>query len=209
MAELKPFAYYTERALQAFAHSNFITTFDLTFDVKLGIYYLAEIYHLSLQEGRGILTFQDQSGNCLTADDIRKLTPDYDKYDSLREGHKEPLPAFIASAMPEKSEQPYGWLSPQGEFIPSEWGCHEESAGDIVEKRGWEDEFDHKKYDGRMGDFLCAEKGYVLIHNPGLDAEKYVVTSKKPFTKAQREFLYQYFIEIGQTQQANQFIADI
>ena len=45
-------------------------------------------------------------------------------------------------------------------------------------------------------EFLSGVKGYALIHNPA-GFGGYLVSHEKPLTKAQREFLYDYFIKIG------------
>ena len=45
-------------------------------------------------------------------------------------------------------------------------------------------------------DFLIYEKGYVLIHNPSLIGN-YKVTYAKDLTKKQKDFLYGYFVDMG------------
>ena len=54
-------------------------------------------------------------------------------------------------------------------------------------------------------DFLMERKGYALIHNPSGDGG-YVVTSRVKLTKAQREFLYDYFLSMGDRFKAEQYI---
>ena len=55
-----------------------------------------------------------------------------------------------------------------------------------------------------MRDFLVYEKGYCLIHDPA--GTGYIVTYKKPFTKKQREFLYDYFIAAGDKTRAREYL---
>lgn len=79
----------------------------------------------------------------------------------------------------------------------------------IIEHEGWEDEFDRWSEGNEAmfpeNDFLCQVKGYVLIHNPGMDGG-YIVTSAKPFTKKQREFLYDYFWARGNKCRAEMYL---
>lgn len=105
--------------------------------------------------------------------------------------------------------QPWGWLSPTGEFSKGDFGDHEQVAYDIMRAKGWEDEFDN--WDGRVvglgRDFLTGVKGYVLLHNPtGMPYT--IVSHEKPLTKAQKEFLYDYFMKEGDKARANSFFED-
>ena len=38
-------------------------------------------------------------------------------------------------------EPEYGWLSPLGVFIKGDWGEHESTALEIIQKNYWEDEY--------------------------------------------------------------------
>lgn len=105
--------------------------------------------------------------------------------------------------------QPWGWLSPTGEFSKGDFGDHEQVAYDIMEAKGWEDEFDNWESRGvGLGrDFLTGVKGYVLLHNPtGMPYT--IVSHEKPLTKAQKEFLYDYFMKEGDKARANSFFED-
>ena len=104
---------------------------------------------------------------------------------------------------PKVESQPYGWLSPTGEFTESDWGTHEDAARNIILKRDWI--LDYTEWVARerktgnklmlYRDFLIYEKGYVLIHNPSLIGN-YKVTYLKDLTKKQKDFLYGYFIDM-------------
>ena len=50
-------------------------------------------------------------------------------------------------------------------------------------------------------------KGYCLIHNPAMDGG-YIVTHIKPHTKKQREFLYNYFAEMGNMARASMYLEE-
>ena len=56
-------------------------------------------------------------------------------------------------------------------------------------------------------DFLIYEKGYALIHNPSLIGN-YKVTYTKDLTKKQKDFLYGYFIDMGDKLKAENFMTD-
>jgi hypothetical protein len=91
----------------------------------------------------------------------------------------------------------HGWLRPDGKFFEIKWGAHESWAITYVEKY----------YPGRnicyAGDFL-KEHGWLLLHSPG--GGSYVnipVDDIQSATKRQKEFLYDYFLERGRTDDAN------
>lgn len=54
-------------------------------------------------------------------------------------------------------------------------------------------------------DFLSEVKGYCLIHNPS-GYTGYIVTNMKNLTKQQKEFLYGYFMDMGDRFKAEQFV---
>ena len=56
-----------------------------------------------------------------------------------------------------------------------------------------------------MRDFLSEVKGYCLIHNPS-GYTGYIVTNMKNLTKQQKEFLYGYFMDMGDRFKAEQFV---
>ena len=105
---------------------------------------------------------------------------------------------------PKKKKQHYGWLAPDGKFTKGDWGTHEVVADKIIRRKKWEDEFYKWENGGiRMsGDFLCREKGYVLLHNPSMFGRT-KITSHKPYTTAQRDFLFEYLMNEGDTLAAN------
>lgn len=108
----------------------------------------------------------------------------------------------------------FGWLSPEGTFTESPFGTHEESAEMICERKGFVDEYwKWVKENGDneirhlMRDFLSEVKGYCLIHNP-TGCGGYIVTNMKSLTKRQKEFLYGYFMDMGDRFKAEQFIKE-
>lgn len=77
--------------------------------------------------------------------------------------------------------------------------------GFLEEYQEWRRDPENKHLSLLYRDFLMEKKGYALIHNPSGDGG-YVVTSRVKLTKAQREFLYDYFLSMGDRFKAEQYI---
>jgi hypothetical protein len=226
---MKEFLWYLTLPLNRMGSSNMLTTFDLDNDMILGLYYLMEIYHLRFYHiiygsWEWISLSQGEDGEYLSGDQIKELEPDVEKFNKHKSNfEKGILPEGYVKANnlePKKPEQEefqykgkFGWLSPTGEFVVSDWGEHEGSAYDIICEKGFEEEYDKwsdSDDSGRLElarDYLCEVKGWVLIHNPSMDGG-YIVTNLKPMTKKQKEFLYSYFMEIGNGVRASMYIED-
>ena len=106
---------------------------------------------------------------------------------------------------------PFGWLSPLGDFTEADFGDHEKAAGDIMESKGWEEEyFDWRRRTQHlymMGDYLSEVKGYALLHNPMLGGfGQTMVTHIKPLTKKQRDFLFAYYSDAGMPETAERYL---
>ena len=156
-----------------------------------------EYYNVRLQEqGYGTwrwLSVHDTEGNYLSVEDFVKIGIRNSEENLVTEIIKK---AGQTSTTEENESSPYdsyGWVRPDGNFIPSDYGTHEESAIKIVKEMGWMKERRDSVYD-LCRDFLVYVKGYTLIHNPSMDGG-YIVTHNpaKDFTKAQRSTLFDYF----------------
>ena len=92
----------------------------------------------------------------------------------------------------------YGWLSPNGEFFEADWGEHNEWARKYLEKN--DAEYDDV-YSDKCTDRLI-ELHWVLLDNPccGIATPKY---GDFGMTKAQKEFLYDYYMERNLKDEAN------
>lgn len=106
-----------------------------------------------------------------------------------REGHKEN----------------YGWLDPDGNFYSVEFAEHQswawKKAKELgIVKRG-------ELNTGTSGDLLV-ERGWALLHNPGMGVAFVTSSDTKQLTKAQREFLYGYYSDRGLWKQAEQYLED-
>lgn len=111
----------------------------------------------------------------------------------------------------------YGWLSPTGEFFEGEFGEHEALARKIsdtkIEKHAFLFANRKRRENGEVefntvGDFLV-DRGWVLIDNPlryGVDKVTY--NYEKCLTKAQKEYLYDYFYNRGEKERAKTFLED-
>lgn len=110
----------------------------------------------------------------------------------------------------EHSTGDYGWLAPDGEFFEVDWGNHQEWAQRYIEESFPEvaenDDIDMqtKSNTGLIGagDWLV-ERGWVLLHSPSQGIAQPTRNPVKRYTKAQQEFLYDYYMERGREKEAN------
>lgn len=215
----KNFLYYVHLVWELLDHTNMITMPDLTDEVRVGIYYVARLYHLKYKfYNRGSWEFltlcADEGDAGLNYEQITALKMDYDEFLAIqKEFNENGIPKMNLKSEEDtekdtkkyKSSQPFGWLSPTGDFIESDWGHHQKSANEIIDNKGFRDEFVSSTFHNTPCDFLCAVKGYCLIHNPSLDGG-YIVTNIKPLTKKQKEYLYNYFADMGNTLRAEMYL---
>lgn len=109
----------------------------------------------------------------------------------------------------------YGWLEPNGTFHAVEWGDHQEWANDYLDKNLTQEErFAAMVEINASGmvknspdvigaaDYLV-RRGWVLLHNPqqGIAIPTRDIT--REYTKAQKEFLYDYYMERDCKEEAN------
>lgn len=104
----------------------------------------------------------------------------------------------------------YGWLEPDGTFHPVPWCEHQEWATDALRERDWWNDFRH--WDGGLrdlpGDYLTEVKGWVLLHNPGQGVAYVSRAEEKRLTKAQREFLFDYYYKRGRKTEALEYLEE-
>lgn len=122
------------------------------------------------------------------------------------------LNSFMERMMDEEehSTGDYGWLAPDGEFYEVDWGNHQEWAQRYIEESFPEvaekDDIDMqiKCNVGLIGagDWLV-ERGWVLLHSPSQGIAQPTRNPFKRYTKAQQEFLYDYYMERGKEKEAN------
>nr|WP_297873485.1 hypothetical protein [uncultured Blautia sp.] len=127
------------------------------------------------------------------------------------------LAGFMERTMDEKehSTEDYGWLEPDGTFHEVEWGVHQEWAQNYMDEK-----FPEEAMNGDInlqtkcnvgligaGDWLV-ERGWVLLHNPSQGIAFPTKNPMKRYTKAQKEFLYDYYMERGKEKEANAIYGD-
>lgn len=121
------------------------------------------------------------------------------------------LRSFLDEAKIEREhDDNYGWLEPDGAFHPVDWGHHDGWAADVIKARGWMGEYAQSDFGGLYGrgDFLVEAKGWVLIHNPGLGVAQVTKSDTRPLTKAQREFLFDYYTDRGKDEIARKYLEE-
>ena len=139
--------------------------------------------------------------------------PDTEDEVVVRKTTGEPiLDSYMAQQhIEEKHKDNYGWLEPDGTFHPVPWCDHQEFASEVIRERGWWDEFDRWDDDTSIycnGDFLTRVKGWVLLHNPGRGVAFVTRDEGKRLTKAQREFLFNYYFDRGEKAKAAEYLED-
>lgn len=108
-----------------------------------------------------------------------------------------------------KHKDNYGWLEPDGTFHPVEWCEHQEWATRTLRERGWWDDYRHWDHFRELpGDYLTELKGWVLLHNPGRGIAYVSRNEHKRLTKAQKEFLFDYFYKRGRKEDAAKYLDD-
>lgn len=118
-----------------------------------------------------------------------------------------------------EAPEDYGWLDPQGNFYPVEWGMHAQWANDWLEEhhmlyRDRPDIYVKKNADSSIehvlssGDVLVYSLGWVLLDNPWQGIARATSDPSRELTKAQKEFLYGYYVERGRMEEANALYQD-
>ena len=210
----KGFAYYFHLVWDALGDSNFIDALKLNDDLRIGLFYVTSVYHVGFSEMewgfcRMIQLKDGENGPALKYEDLIAKGMDKEVFDKLYREFREGKMPCIHNEKPKKDSQPFGWLSPTGDFTEGDFAEHEAVASEIVREKDWIGEFqkwDDESYDVKLKrDFLADVKGYCLIHNP-YGTGGYIVSHTKQLTKKQKEFLYGYFSDIGDRFKAEQYI---
>jgi len=150
----------------------------------------------------------------------KKKTKSYNTGSSL-------LDSFMKAAA---NNVEYGWLDPTGKFYKVGFGDHtcwpyacilareeyflSNHDAEMADLSHYKEEYkkwcDKEKYRDRVSsgaDFLV-EKGWVLIHNPGQGIPVITKTDIQRLTKAQKEFLFDYYMNINEPKKASEIYAD-
>lgn len=137
---------------------------------------------------------------------LSKLTSDND-----------PLASYIKRMTDDTkhSTEDYGWLEPDGTFHAVDWGDHQNFAQKWLEEHNpqlasdSDVDMQQKCNVGLIGagDYLV-ERGWVLLHNPSQGIAFPTKNPLKPYTKAQKDFLYDYYTERNCPEKANEIFED-
>lgn len=103
----------------------------------------------------------------------------------------------------------YGWLSPTGQFFEVPWGEHQDWATKHIKETGEYESLSLKERicaDG-LGDVLM-NRGWVLLHNPRHGLAHPTKKPEKRFTKAQMDFLFDYYMIREEKEEAYKMIKD-
>lgn len=137
--------------------------------------------------------------------------------ETAEDRQQDALDSFMARMMDEEEHttEDYGWLEPNGTFHAVEWGNHQEWANDYLDKNLTQEErfavMVEINASGMVksspdvigaADYLV-RRGWVLLHNPqqGIAIPTRDIT--RECTKAQKEFLYDYYMERNRENEAN------
>lgn len=97
---------------------------------------------------------------------------------------------------------PYGFINPQGEYIPVEWCKHSKWANDYIQEHYTIEQQLTGNPESYIGtDYLIYIKNWILIDSPTQDEGRVQIGNK--ITKAQKETLYDYFIFFNRIEEAN------
>lgn len=116
-----------------------------------------------------------------------------------------------------ETEDDYGWLAPDGTYYPVEWGKHAEWAQEYLNEHYpfedyaniyWKTDSDGKRHHYVNGDCLVYCLHWVLIDNPYQGQGHPTYDKAYGLTKAQKEFLYDYYTERNRWKEANELYED-
>lgn len=112
----------------------------------------------------------------------------------------------------EELECDYGWLEPDGTWHPVEWGLHSEWAATWLDehmpfaenpKIYWRIDAAGNRHHITNGDVLVFSLGWILLDSPWKGLAKPTSDPSREMTKAQKEFLYDYFTKRKRNDEAN------
>lgn len=218
---VKGMQYYINLVWKAIENTNMIFKMELDDELKLGLFLVMKIWNLSFKDTNYgfIFLVKGEDGKALKHEDIVNdcdILFNYEEYLKYKEMDLEGklldiIPNKNKDIEEEKEEKDpeYGWLSPKGTFYTGEFGEHESIAHNIIKKYYKEEYWKEEKL-CTAGDFLVKKKNFVLIDRPSGILGPIQVTRnyERNLTKKQKEFLYDYFVNIGDKERANNYLGD-
>lgn len=225
----KNFHYYFNKVWNALHDTNMIFHHDLSDDLRLGLYYVMEVFNLQyanfehsgficlVETGNSIsLKYSDIIKLPMNMEKLAKLYADFnngkfpDSYlNYLDEKNKNEVEkdGYLAKVYPKPE---YGFLSPDGKFYPGDWGTHTAEAYKIIDRFKWNEEHLKSKWHNPR-DFLCYKKNYLLLNDPYNNENIYKIQISgrlERMTEKQATFLFDYFNKYGDPERALQIWKD-
>lgn len=122
----------------------------------------------------------------------------------VRTGLHGMVDSFIDRMSCDLDEEDYGWLAPDGTFHAVEWGDHQQWADDYLQEHLDEDDYWEI---GHAGDYLTKHH-WILLHNPAQGLARPTMDPSHNPTKAQREFLYDYYTKRNHPELAREYLEE-
>lgn len=122
----------------------------------------------------------------------------------VRTGLHGMVDSFIDRMSCDLDEEDYGWLEPDGTFHAVEWGDHQQWADDYLQEHLDEDDYWEI---GHAGDYLTKHH-WILLHNPAQGLARPTMDPSHNPTKAQREFLYDYYTKRNHPELAREYLEE-
>lgn len=172
----------------------FCSLFDITYDSSgYGMWSWIEFY---------------KDGKRLSREQLVEIGATYNKsdFEEKKEEKEEPVEEL-------PKEYGFGFVEPNGTFIESDFGTHTEKAYEIIKEKNWNDEYSSLKKESEKYlspvDFLVNNKKYILLHNPIMSGMGNTIAhTPDRITKAQREFLFDYYTREGNTSLAKYYLEE-
>ena len=210
--------YYMNLVWNKLDNSNFMSSYMMGDDLRIGLFLVAEIFDLKFTTMRGVIGFTTDGDKLLTYEEIIKCPINNEKllkyYNMFYSGEAD---EFFGEKLKKrkareeeskesekpKTEEKYGWLSPTGKFIEGDWGEHSAMAYKIQKDY----KYTSKEYN-EPSDMLVYEKNWALIHNPSQHDIPRVTCNLERLNKKKKEFLYNYYSDLGYQEIANKYLED-
>lgn len=105
-------------------------------------------------------------------------------------------------------DEKYGWLAPDGTFYDVEFGDHSSWALHYLLENYEGDSLSEKADIIDKANDILVDKGWVLLHNPQYLRAEITRNPTKRYTKAQKEFLYDYLVLRHRDKEAKEVMED-
>lgn len=156
----KGFWYYISLVWEVMGNSNFIDCVHFGVhgdDLRNGVFYVMKIWGLifNVREWglcRFISLHKNEGEKALNSDEILEFPMNTDELQRLiQEFNEGVLPSsMVERKQPDKESQPFGWLSPDGDFTEGDFGDHEVVARDIIENKKFDNEYTKWRRDNNV-----------------------------------------------------------